>query len=174
MKRTILRLLASLALLLAGLGAQAQSTHLGVSAKKIVKLVYTGFYDPSTSTFSQGWSENLNGAFGGVNGGTFTIPKGKTLVVTDVEATLRCQTAVPSLPNILLQVSVVDGAGTTVAYLPRFLPTRMIPGYEHQRASLTAGTVVPSGQSLVVEPEDPASLSSHYLRRCAIWGYYAD
>ena len=174
MKRALLRLLAAFAVVAFGAGLQAQTSHLGVSTKKIVKLVYTGFLDTSTSTFQQGWSENLNGTFGGVNGGAFTVPKGKTLVITDVEATIQCDVAVTRAPSRLFQVSVQDGSATVVAYLPRFQTSRLTVGLEHQRASLTAGSVIPSGQSLVVDPEDPANPSSHYLRRCALWGYYAD
>lgn len=150
---------------------RAQGTHLGVSPKDLVKINYIGIWDGTT--FTAQWSDYNFGVLSGDGTKSFVVPKGKTLILTDIEVTIRCQTAVPSAPNIQLGAYIADPAGNAVSILNRFIPTRETVGQEMQRTTMTAGYAIPEGYQIVVDPIDPTvGVPSHYFRRVNFLGYY--
>jgi len=150
--------------------ARAQ-THLGVAPKQMVKINYIGFWDGTT--FTTQWSDYNFGVLSGDGTTSFVVPKGKTLILTDIEVTIRCLTALTSEPNIQLGAYIADPAGNPVSILNRFIPTRQTVGQEMQRTTMTAGYAIPEGYQIIVDPIDPAAgLPSHYFRRVNFLGYY--
>ncbi|MBL0209734.1 MAG: hypothetical protein IPQ13_02305 [Holophagaceae bacterium] len=153
--------------------ARAQATHLGVFPKQMVKINYLGFWDGTT--FTAQWSDYQFGVLTGDGTKSFVVPKGKTLILTDIEVTIRCQTAVTAAPSIQLGAYIADPAGNAVSILNRFIPTRQTVGHEMQRTPMTAGYAIPEGYQIVVDPIDPANgIPSHYFRRVNLLGYYIE
>ena len=150
--------------------ARAQGTHLSIPAKDMVKINYLGFWDGTT--FTAQWSDYNFGVLSGDGTASFVVPKGKTLILTDIEVTIRCQTAVATVPNIQVFAYIADPSGNAVSVLNRFIPTRQTPGQEMQRTTMTAGYAIPEGYQIIVDPIDPAAVPSHYLRRVNFLGYY--
>lgn len=153
--------------------ARAQVTHLSVAPKQMVKINYFGFWDGTT--FTAQWSDYQFGVLSGDGTKSFVVPKGKTLILTDIEVTIRCQSAIASAPSIQLGAYIADPAGNAVSILNRFVPTRQTVGYEMQRTPMTAGYAIPEGYQIVVDPIDPAvGVPTHYFRRVNFLGYYAE
>lgn len=151
--------------------ARAQATHLSVSPKQMVKINYIGIWDGTT--FTAQWSDYNFGVLSGDGTASFVVPKGKTLILTDVEVTIRCLSATTGAPNIQLGAYIADPAGNPVSILNRFIPTRQTVGQEMQRIPMTAGYAIPEGYQIIVDPIDPAALPTHYFRRVNFLGYYA-
>jgi hypothetical protein len=153
--------------------AHAQVTHLSVSPKQMLKVSYFGFWDGTT--FTSQWSDYNFGTLSDDGTKSFVVPKGKTLILTDIEVTIRCQTAMATAPNIQIAAYIADPAGTPVSMLNRFVPTRQTLGYEMQRTPMTAGYAIPEGYQIIVDPIDPAvGVPSHYFRRVNLLGYYVE
>lgn len=150
---------------------RAQTTHLNVSPKQMVKINYFAFWDGTT--FSSQWSDYNFGVLSDDGTTGFTVPKGKTLILTDIEVTIRCQTAVAAAPNLQLVAYIADPGGNPVSALNRFIPVRQTVGQEMQRTPMTAGYAVPEGYQIIVTPIDPAAVPTHYFRRVNLLGYYA-
>lgn len=152
--------------------ARAQVTHLSVSPKQMVKINFFGLWDGTA--FSSQWSDYQFGVLSDDGTKSFVVPKGKTLILTDVEVTIRCQTATASAPNITLGAYIADPAGNPVSILNRFIPTRQTVGYEMQRTPMTGGYSIPEGYQIIVDPVDPTAVPSHYFRRVHFLGYYVE
>lgn len=170
------RIFLPLALALATLGwlpsLTAQTTHLTVPPKQITKIVFNQIYDPSTGTVTTYWAEWLDGAYTAASSKAFQVPKDRTLIITDLDATIRCNTAGPGAPSLTLLVNVLDPGANPIQILNRMIPLRNTVGYEQQRITVLGGHVVPPAFQLQIDPVDPATLSSHWIRRIAIHGYY--
>lgn len=152
--------------------ARAQATHLNVTPKQMVKINYFGLWDGTT--FTAQWSDYNFGVLTGDGTKSFVVPKGKTLILTDIEVTIRCQTAIATAPNLQLGAYIADPSGNPVSILNRFIPTRQTLGYEIQRTPMTAGYAIPEGYQIIVDPVDPTAVPSHYFRRVNFLGYYAE
>ncbi len=150
--------------------ARAQGTHLGVSPKDMVKINYIGVWDGTA--FTAQWSQYNFGSLTGGSTTSYVVPKGKTLVLTDIEVTIRCMSPVTGEPNIQLGAYIADPSGNPVSILNRFIPTRQTLGQEMQRTTMTAGYSIPEGYQIIVDPIDPTALPSHYFRRVNFLGYF--
>lgn len=169
--RFAVALVAVLASLSPSAPALAQATHLNVPVKQMVTVLYSGIWDPSTSTFTPGWAEIRNGVRTDF-GKSYSVPRGLTLVVTDVDVTIRCLSASGSTP--LLSTTMLDPGGTPLLFLSRHKAVLTSPGREQDKATFTSGFAVPEGFQLYVDPIDPAAVPTHYVMRAAFVGYYAE
>ena len=152
--------------------ARAQITHLGVSPKQMVKINYIGIWDGTT--FTSQWSQYNFGSLTGGVATSFVVPKGKILILTDIEVSIRCLTAVSYVPSTQLGAYIADPAGNAVSILNRFIPTRQTVGREMQRTPMTAGYAIPEGFQIIVDPIDPTAVPTHYFQRVNLLGYYLE
>ena len=148
----------------------AQTTHLGVSPKQMVKINYVGTWNGATLDAS--WSSYQFGVLSGNNTNSFVVPKGMTLILTDIEVGITALTATTGSPTILLNAFIADPNGNPVSALNRFSPTRQTVGRETQRTPMTGGYAVPEGYQIIVVPFDPAAIPTHHLSRVNLLGYY--
>jgi hypothetical protein len=151
---------------------RAQSTHLTVPPKQITKIVFNQIYDPSAGTVTTYWAEWIDGAYTAASGKAFEVPKDRTLIITDLDATIRCNAAVTNPPSITLFVNILDPGGNPIQILNRMIPARTTVGYEQQRITVLGGHVVPPAFQLQIDPVDPTALPTHWIRRIALHGYY--
>ena len=152
--------------------ARAQVTHLNISPKQMVKINYIGFWDGTT--FTAQWSDYNFGVLSGDGTKSFVVPKGKTLILTDIEVSIRCLTAVSYAPSTQLGAYIADPAGNPVSILNRFVPIRQTVGREMQRTPMTAGYAIPEGFQIIVDPIDPTAVPTHFFQRVNFLGYYAE
>ena len=119
MKIAIYRFLLVLGLMLPTHAVLAQTTHLNVPVKQIVTIQVNP--DTSTTPATQVWAEWLFGTKTATASPVFVVPKGKTLVITDLDLTVNCTAASTSTP--LFSISILDPSGAPLHHLSRFKPT---------------------------------------------------
>jgi len=169
--RFLTAILLSIALIFAApVAVMAQTTHLGVSPKQMVKVNYFGNWNGAT--LDQSWSNYQFGVLSGNSINSFVVPKGMTLILTDIEVGITALTASPASPNITLSAYIADPSGNPVSALNRFTPVRQTVGRETQRTPMTGGYAVPEGYQIIILPIDPAAIPTHYLSRLNLLGYY--
>jgi len=170
------RFLLHLALALSAMGLipalSAQSTHLTVPPRQITKIVFNQIYDPSAGTVTTYWAEWIDGAYSAASTKAFQIPKDRTLIITDLDATVRCNSAVATPPSVPLFVNILDPGANPIQILNRMIPLRTTIGFEQQRITVLGGHVVPPSFQLQIDPVDPTALPTHWIRRIALHGYY--
>jgi hypothetical protein len=162
--KSLLKVCLCLGLLSVG-SAYAQTTHLNVSPKQIVTLQVNP--DTAVTPAGQFWSEWLFGVKSGGTAALFVVPKGKTLVVTDLDMTVNCTAASTTKP--LFSITIYDATGAPLHHLSRFTPTLTTVGREQIKASFTSGVVVPEGYQVGVEN---MQIGNHLITRGALLGYY--
>lgn len=137
----------------------AQTTHLGVFPKQMVKINYVGTWNGTILDAS--WSSYQFGVLNGNNTNSFVVLKGMTLILTDIEVGITALTSTIGSPTILLNAFIADPNGNPVSVLNRFSPTHQTVGRETQRTSMTGGYAVPEGSQIIVVPIDPAAITTH-------------